>query len=95
MSLFWAVVAFILYLYLLLVLARFIVEVTRQFARSWRPVGVTAVGLELVYTSTDPPLKLLRKLLPPVRIGSVSLDLSITVLLLAILALRWVALTLI
>jgi YggT family protein len=95
MSLFWAVVAFILYLYLLLVLARFIVEVTRQFARSWRPVGVTAVGLELVYTGTDPPLKLLRKLLPPVRIGSVSLDLSITVLLLAILALRWVALTLI
>jgi YggT family protein len=95
MSLFWAVVAFVLYLYLLLVLARFIVEVTRQFARSWRPVGVTAVGLELVYTSTDPPLKVLRKLLPPVRIGSVSLDLSITVLLLAILALRWVALTLI
>jgi YggT family protein len=95
MSLFWDVVAFVLYLYLLLVLARFIVEVTRQFARSWRPVGVTAVGLELVYTSTDPPLKVLRKLLPPVRIGSVSLDLSITVLLLAILALRWVALTLI
>jgi YggT family protein len=95
MGLFWAVVAFVLYLYLLLVLARFIVEVTRQFARTWRPIGVTAVGLELVYTSTDPPLKLLRKLLPPVRIGSVSLDLSITVLLLAILALRWVALTLI
>ena len=94
MVLFWNVVAFVLYIYLLLVLARIVVDITRQFARSWRPVGFTAVGLELVYTSTDPPVKLLRRLIPPIRLGSVSLDLSITILLIAILALRQVALTL-
>ncbi len=94
MTLFWGVIAFVLYLYLLLVLARIIVDITRQFARSWRPVGVTAVGLELVYASTDPPVKLLRRLIPPVRLGSLSLDLSIMILWIGILALRLLALSL-
>ena len=60
---------------------------------SWRPAGVAAVGLEVVYASTDPPIKLLRRLVPPLQLGTVSLDLSVMILLLAILALRWVALT--
>lgn len=94
MTLFWAVIAYALYLYVLVVLARFVVEATRQFARSWRPAGVAAVGVELVYVATDPPLKLLRRLIPPVQLGAVSLDLSIIILLLAILGLRWAALTL-
>ena len=94
MTLFWSVVGYVLYLYLLLVLARFVLEFTRQFARSWRPAGVAAVGVEAVYLATDPPIRLLRRLVPPVRLGSVSLDLSIILLLLAILALQWVALTL-
>ena len=93
MTLFWSVVAFVLYLYLLLILARIVIDVTRQFARSWRPVGVTAVGLELVYASTDPPVKLLRRLIPPVRLGSLSLDLSIMILWIAILVLRMLALS--
>jgi YggT family protein len=94
MTLFWLVVAYALYLYTLIVLARFVVEATRQFARSWRPAGVAAIGVEMVYVATDPPLKLLRRLIPPLRLGAVSLDLSIIILLLGILALRWAALTL-
>ena len=94
MTLFWSVVAFVLYIYLLLIIARVVIEITRQFARSWRPAGVAAVCLELVYTSTDPPIKLFRRLIKPVRIGSVSLDLSVMVLLIAIILLRWGALKL-
>lgn len=94
MTLFWGVVAYVLYVYLLVVLARFVVEFTRQFARSWRPTGVAAVGVEVVYLATDPPIRLFRRLVPPVRLGSVSLDLSIILLLLSILVLQWVALTL-
>ena len=94
MSLFWAVVALVLYLYFLLIVARVVVDVTRQFARTWRPAGVAAVGLELVYSSTDPPVKLFRRLIPPIRLGPVSLDLSVWILLIAILALRWLALSL-
>jgi YggT family protein len=51
-------------------------------------VGVAAVGLELVYAATDPPIKLLRRLVPPLHWGGVSLDLSILILLLAIIGLR-------
>jgi YggT family protein len=94
MTLFWGVVAYVLYVYLLVVLARFVVEFTRQFARAWRPTGVAAVGVEAVYLATDPPIRLFRRLVPPVRLGSVSLDLSIILLLLTILVLQWVALTL-
>ncbi|MDP9117379.1 MAG: YggT family protein [Actinomycetota bacterium] len=94
MALFWGVVGYVLYVYTLVVLARLVVEFTRQFARSWRPAGVAAVGVEVVYIATDPPIRLLRKLVPPVRLGSVSLDLSIILLLLAILCLQWIALTL-
>jgi YggT family protein len=92
-SLVWALVGYLLYLYILVVLARFVVEATRQFARSWRPVGVAAVGIELVYIATDPPVKLLRRLVPPLRIGAVSLDLSVMILLLAILAVYWVVIS--
>ena len=90
----WAFVAYALFLYLLIVLARFVIDITRQFARAWRPAGAAAVGVELVYLATDPPIRLLRRLIPPVRICSVSLDLSIMILLIAILVLRWVALRL-
>jgi YggT family protein len=94
MKLFFGIVAFVLYLYLLIVLARVIVEMTRQFARSWRPAGVAAIGIEVVYVATDPPVQALRRMVKPVRIGSINLDLSILILLLAILALQWAALSL-
>jgi len=93
-TLFWAVVGLVLYLYFLLIVARVVVDVTRQFARAWRPVGVAAVGLEVVYSSTDPPVKLFRRLIPPVRIGPVSLDLSVWILLIAILVLQRLAVSL-
>jgi YggT family protein len=94
MSLFWGLVAYGLYVYILVLLARFVVEATRQFARTWRPSGVAAVGVEMVYLATDPPIRLLRRLVPPVRLGSVSLDLSIIILLIGVLVLQWVALSL-
>jgi YggT family protein len=90
----WEIIALVLWVYYILVWARIIIEVTRMFARRWRPAGVAAVGLEVVYSSTDLALRPIRKLCPPVRIGSVSLDLSVLILLLAILALRYLVLRL-
>lgn len=89
MTTFFAAVEYVLYLYIVIILARVVVEATRQFARSWRPVGVAAIGLEIVYLATDPPIKLLRRLVPPLQVGGISLDLSILILLVAILVLRW------
>jgi YggT family protein len=91
MSTFWAAIGLALLVYYFLVIARVVVETTRSFARSWRPVGATAVGLELVYVATDPPMKLLRRMIPPLRLGGMSLDLSVMVLLLIIWILRLIA----
>jgi YggT family protein len=57
-------------------------------ARSWRPSGLVAAGLEVVYSTTDPPLKALRRVIPPLNLGSVRLDLGFMVLLIGVLILR-------
>ncbi|MGX7680399.1 YggT family protein [Jatrophihabitans sp. DSM 45814] len=88
MSTFWAAIGLALLVFYLLVIARLVAETTRSFARSWRPAGLTAVGLEVVYSVTDPPMKLLRRIIPPLRLGGVSLDLSVIVLFIIIIILQ-------
>ena len=88
MSVVFGTISFVLYVYVLLIIGRIVVEVTRMFARTWRPAGTAAVGLELLYVTTDPPIRLLRRLIPPLRIGGVSLDLSVWILLIVIGILR-------
>jgi YggT family protein len=69
-----------LYIFLLFLIGRLVLEMLQAFARRWRPTGVVLVLAESVYTITDPPLKLLRRFIPSVRLGNVALDLSFTVL---------------
>jgi YggT family protein len=83
----WNVVYVALLVFLVLLIARFVVEWVMVFARSWRPTGLVAVGLEVVYSATDPPLKALRKVIPPLRLGNVSLDLGFMVLMFVVLIL--------
>ena len=66
----------LLWLFLAMLWIRFVVDWVQMFARSWRPRGPLLVLLELVYSSTDPPVKALRRVIPPLRLGSISLDLS-------------------
>ncbi|WP_137723816.1 YggT family protein [Prescottella subtropica] len=75
-----SVIYVILFIFWLLLIGRIIVEFIRVFARDWRPTGVVVVVLEAIFTVTDPPVKLLRRLIPPVSLGGVRLDLSIMVL---------------
>ena len=72
---------FVLLVFFILLIARLVFDYVMMFARSWRPSGVAAVGLEVVYSVTDPPLKALRRVIPPLRIGNVSFDLASLVLL--------------
>ncbi|MDR0960568.1 MAG: YggT family protein [Propionibacteriaceae bacterium] len=53
----------------------------------WTPKGVMLVIAETVYTVTDPPLKLLRRFVKPLRVGRVALDMSVLVFFLIILIL--------
>ncbi|MBN9618455.1 MAG: YggT family protein [Actinobacteria bacterium] len=93
MTLLWGVIGYVLYIYIVLILARIVLDYTRQFARSWRPAGVAAVGMELVYIVTDPPIRLLLRLVPPLQLGTVSLDLSVIILLIVLIVLHEVAVT--
>ena len=70
------VLVWILYIFLGLLWIRFITEWVQVFARRWEPRGPLLVVLEGVYTATDPPIQALRRVIPPIRIGSVALDLS-------------------
>ncbi|CCH78870.1 conserved hypothetical protein [Nostocoides japonicum T1-X7] len=79
---------FLLLLFLIVLLGRLVIDWIQVFAREWRPRGVVLVLAEGVYTVTDPPLKALRRVIPPLRIGSVSLDLAFLILLLAVYVLR-------
>ncbi|TFV82981.1 YggT family protein [Blastococcus sp. CT_GayMR20] len=88
MALFWSIVSSVLLVFLVLLFARFVVDWVMVLARSWRPSGLVAAGLEVVYSTTDPPLKAIRKVIPPLNLGSIRLDLGFMVLLIAVLLLR-------
>lgn len=83
-----AVLYYVLTVFLVLLFLRLIFEYVFLLARSFRPTGVVAMLLELIYSVTDPPLKLLRRFLPPLRIGGVSLDLAFLVLFIIVTILR-------
>lgn len=72
---------FALLVFFILLIARLVFDYVMMFARSWRPSGVAAVGLEVVYSVTDPPLKALRRVIPPLRLGNFSIDLGFMILL--------------
>jgi YggT family protein len=65
-----------LLVFLLLLIFRLVMDYVFMFARGFRPQGLLAMALEVAYSATDPPLKAVRRVLPPLRIGSVSLDLG-------------------
>lgn len=84
----------VLWAFIGLLWVRFVVDWVQVFARSWQPRGFLLVLLETVYSVTDPPIKALRRVIPPLRIGSIALDLSfLIVLLVAYVLLRVVAST--
>lgn len=85
-----AVIYFVLFVFWLLLIGRIIVEFIRTFARDWRPTGFVVVVLEAIFTVTDPPIKLLRRLIPSISLGGVRLDLSIMVLLFVVFILMQV-----
>jgi len=86
-----SIIAQVIYLLLqfliLFLAARVVLSITRAYARRWQPGRGAAATMELVWTVTDPPLKPLRRLIPPLRAGGVSVDLAFLVLWIILLAL--------
>ncbi len=85
------VLTYVLWLYLLVLFGRMIFSWIQAFARSWTPRGIVLVIAETIFTLTDPPLKFLRRYIPPLRLGTVAMDLSYMVLFIVVLILLQVA----
>jgi YggT family protein len=85
------VLTYVLTIYLVLLIGRMIFGWVQVFAREWRPSGILLVLAEAIFTVTDPPLKFLRRFIPPLRIGMVAMDLSFMVLFIVVLILLEVA----
>ena len=68
----------------ILLIGRLIFDYVFMFARSWRPSGPIVVLLEAIYSITDPPLKALRRVIPPLRMGNFSFDLGFLVLIIGV-----------
>jgi YggT family protein len=85
------VLALLLQIYFVLLIFRLVMEYVFMFARSFRPSGLLAVALELTYTVTDPPLRAVRRVLPPLRVANFSLDLGFFVVIIVVQILASVA----
>jgi YggT family protein len=88
MTLVGQILGFALQIFFYLMIARFIAELVMSFNRSWRPSGLLLPILDITYTITDPPLKFVRRFVPPIQLGGISLDLAWTIVLFGVLILQ-------
>ncbi|MBR20905.1 MAG: hypothetical protein CMF57_00425 [Leifsonia sp.] len=86
-----SVILNIIYVALLIVFiamwGRFVLDWIQALNRGWRPQGAVVILAEVVYTITDPPIRLVRRVIPPLQIGSIRLDLAWTIVLIVLLIL--------
>ena len=75
MSVLLQIVYLLVFAFLYVLFGRMIMSVVMGFGRRWRPGRGAAAALEVVWSVTDPPLKALRRVIPPIRLGAVSFDL--------------------
>jgi YggT family protein len=78
-----------LWVFIALLWVRFVVDWVQVFARNWTPTGFLLVLLEAVYSVTDPPIKALRRVIPPLRLGQIAIDLSFIIVMLGAYILLW------
>ncbi|MGO3152153.1 MAG: YggT family protein [Galactobacter sp.] len=64
---------------ILVLMARIVLDFIQMFARRWRPRGAALVLASVVYGTTDKPLGWVRKIIPPLNLGGLRLDLSFIV----------------
>lgn len=75
-----AVLHFVVLIFFVLLIGRVVIDWIQVLAREWRPRGVVLVIAEAIYSVTDPPLRALRRVVPPLRLGQVQIDLAFMIL---------------
>lgn len=74
-----------LYIFFIAMWVRFILDWVQVFSRTWRPRGPVLLLAEASYSVTDPPLRSVRRVIPPLRIGGAAIDLGWSLLMIAVL----------
>jgi YggT family protein len=74
------VVGWLLLAFFLVLVARFVLSLIVMFAPQWHPKGPLLLLFEAVYSITDPFLRPLRRILPPIGAGGIRIDLSMLML---------------
>ncbi|MDO4908720.1 MAG: YggT family protein [Corynebacterium sp.] len=80
----------ILEIFSYILVARIVIEMIQSYSRQFRPPRWFIWIAELLFTITDPVVKAVRKVVPPLRMGNVSLDLSVLVIFFLIMILRMI-----
>jgi len=83
MTIIGSIIQGLLWLFIGCLWVRFIFDWVQVFARSWRPRGIVLVALEAVYSVSDPPIKAIRRIIPPLRLGNFALDLAFLIVMIA------------
>ena len=84
MSVVGSVVGTVAWIFLIFLIARFVFDYVFLFARDYTPTGVVLVLVEAIYTVTDPPIRLLCRVIPSIRIGQFDFQLTVVFLILFI-----------
>ncbi|MFJ4761073.1 MULTISPECIES: YggT family protein [Kocuria] len=90
MGLVLSIVYLVVHVLYIALLGRLVLDWVQMFARGWRPKGMALVAASTIYSLTDPPMKALRRLVPPLRFGGVALDLGFLILVFAVSILQTV-----
>jgi YggT family protein len=79
-SLLFSILDTALNIFILALVGRLILDYARIFAPNWRPKGILLALAEFIFSITDPAVNFVRRFVPPLRLGPVSLDLSFIVI---------------
>lgn len=84
----WTTLYMLLSLVWLALVLRIVYDVIASFVRDWRPRGANLVVASAVMAATDPPLRILRRKMPPLNLGGVGIDLSFLVVFFVVVILQ-------
>jgi YggT family protein len=73
------IIAYVLLAYEFILIGRVIMSWIVVANPNWTPRGPALLLTEFVYTVTDPPVKLVGRVIKPIRFGRIALDLSVLV----------------
>jgi YggT family protein len=81
---------YLLLVYFFMLWARFVLDLLRNFARSWRPRGLGLILAEIVFSLTDRPIRAVRRVVPPIRLGGAALDFAWSIVMLVVIILIYI-----